>query len=150
MALAPRRQVVWTDVDFALNVAQERGVVLCIVAGTTADGEVALANPTGLNVTPVGVLLDDIEDLNFDRHGEYLQRNVSDIGSVVGLAVKADLDTDQITGTPVAGDKAYLNANGTVSPTQLLDGVTGQNAPQVGVFRSAPNANGFARVHFDL
>jgi len=151
MALAPRRQPNWTEVHFALNEVAERGKIVCINAGTTAAGEVTgLAVPTGLLVYPVGILLDDVESMNYDRHGEFLQRNVSDVGSVVGIAPKGDYETNLLVGTPVAGAPAYLGASGYISATQLLDGTTGKNAPQVGVFRTAANANGFALVHIDL
>ena len=151
MALAPRRQQVWTEVHFALNEVAERGKIVCIDAGTTADGEVTgLATPTGLNVYPVGILLDDVESMNYDRHGEFLQRMVVDVGSVVGIAAKGDFETDQITGTPTAGAPAYLGASGLISTTQLLDAVTGKNAPLIGYFRTTTNANGFALVHIDL
>lgn len=149
MSLAPSRQVFATNIKYALNEVAERGVVACIVAGTTANGEVTTsAVPTGVGVQPIGMLLDDVEDMNFDRHGEYRQRNVVDVGSVVGLAAKADLETDRITGSPVAGDDMFLGPNGTVSPTQLTDGIT--SAPRLGYFQSAPNANGFAAIHLDL
>ena len=151
MALAPRRQQIWTEVHFALNEAAARGKIVCIDGGTTAAGEVTgLATPTGLNVHAVGILLDDVENMNYDRHGEFLQRNVSDIGSVVGIGAKGDYETDQIAGTPVAGAPAYLGVSGLISADLLLDGDTGKNSPQVGVFRSILNANGFALVHIDL
>ena len=58
MALSPRRQQLWTEVHFAMAVASERGV---IVSHTTNAGEVSLANPTGVGVAPIGVMLDDVE-----------------------------------------------------------------------------------------
>jgi hypothetical protein len=149
MALSPSRQDLHQNVDFSLNEVAERGKICCIVTGTTAVGEVtAAAVPTGVGVTPVGMLLSDVESLNYDRHGEYRQRNVVDVGSVVGLSFEGEFKTDQITGAPVAGNKAYLGVNGTLSPTQLTDGVT--PAPLLGKFLSAPDANGFAKVRIDL
>jgi len=144
MALAPSRQDLHQNVRYALNEVAERGKIVCLVPGTTAPGEVtAQAVPTGLGVQPVGVLLDDVEDLNYDRHGEYRQRNVSDVGSVVGIGTHGDYETDQLSGTaPVAGNPAYLGTNGTVTPD------TG--GPRVGFFLSGVNANGFAVVHIDL
>ena len=149
MALSPSRQEFQTNIDHSLNEVAERGKICCIVPGTTAVGEVtAAATPTGVGVMPIGLLLDDVEDLNFDRHGEYRQRNVVDVGSVVGLCQEGEFLTDQVTGTPAAGNVAYLNVNGTVSPTRLTDGVT--PAPIVGKFLSAKNANGFAKVRIDI
>ena len=151
MALAPSRQQQHTLVRFALNQVSERGVICSILPGTTAAGEVTVsAAPTGVGLRAVGVLLDDVEDLNFDRHGEYRQRNVVDVGSVIGLANEGDFETDQITGaTPLAGQTAYLGANGSLTTTQADDGL-GNVAPELGYFLSGPNANGFAAVHLDL
>ena len=151
MALAPSRQVFQTNIKYALNEVTERGKICCLVAGTTAAGEVtAAAVPTGLAVQPVGMLLDDVESMNYDRHGEYRQRNVVDVGSNIGLCNKGDLETDQITGTtPVAGQDAFLGVAGSVTTTQADDGL-GNLAPRVGYFQIAPDANGFASVHVDL
>ena len=151
MALAPSRQVFQTNIKYALNEVTPRGRLVCLIPGTTAAGEVtAAATPTGLLVKPVGVLLDDVEDLNFDRHGEYRQRNVVDVGSNIGIATEADLETDQLSGTaPVAGNPAYLGTGGTFTPDQADDGL-GNLAPLVGWFQSGTNANGFAAVHVDL
>lgn len=148
MALAPGRQVRATNIDYALNAVTERGVIVGKLPGTTAVGEVAVVSPTGTNVQAIGILLDDVEDMNYDRHGEFLQRNVVDVGSIVGLADEGEFWTDRITGSPVEGNKAYLSTNGTVSPAQLTDGIT--SAPQVGIFLSAPNANGFAKIRLDI
>jgi len=147
MALAPRRQDKWTEVHFAMAAASERGV---IVSHTATAGEVShLAVPTGSGPTaPVGILLDDVEAMNFDRHGEYRNRNVVDVGSVVGISVKGDFETNQIQGTPTPGAAAYLHVSGLISPTQLTDGLN--PAPLLGRFRTGLNANGFALVHIDL
>ena len=145
MALSPRRQQLMTEVHFAMAVASERG---CIVSHTANAGEVGLAVATGVGVSPVGVMLDDVEAMNFDRHGEYRNRMVVDVGSVVGIGVKGDYETNLVVGTPSPGDTAYLAASGWVSPVQLTDGITA--APVVGKFRTSKNANGFALVHIDL
>ena len=146
MALAPSRQNLQDEVHFAMNVVSERGVV---VSHAATDGEVTLANPTGALTSAIGVLLDDVEAMNFDRHGEYRNRNVVDVGSVVGIAAKGDYETNMILGTaPTPGAPAYLHTSGNISADQLTDGIT--LAPQVGKFRTGLNANGFALVHIDL
>jgi hypothetical protein len=144
MALAPSRQVFQTNIKYALNEVTPRGRVVCLVPGTTAAGEVtALANHLDPLTKPVGILLDDVEDLNYDRHPEYRQRSVVDVGSVVGIATEADLETDQLSGTaPVAGNPCYLGAGGTLTPDA--------GGPLLGWFQSGVNANGFAAVHIDL
>jgi len=142
MALAPSRNPLEDTVRYALNAVAERGLVVCMSA-TAGEVEV-VADPTVGPPKAVGVLLDDVEDMNFDRHGEYRQRNVVDVGSAVGVATKGVYETDKITGTPSQGDVAYLHNNGYVSPTDL------GSCPVVGYFMSAKNANGFAAVKFDL
>lgn len=151
MALAPSRQDHHQLVRYALNQVSERGVIVTMLPGTTAAGEVTVsAAATGVALRAVGVLLDDVEDMNYDRHGEYLQRNVSDVGSVVGISNHGDFETDQLSGpTPVQGQPAYLGANGTLTTAQADDGL-GNVAPLCGWFLSGPNANGFAAVHIDL
>lgn len=146
MALGPNRQVFQTTIKYAVNEVAARGGIL--VASTTAGEATYTANPTGSAVYPIGILLDDVEDLNFDRHPEYLQREVVDVGSVVGIANKGEFETDQIVGTPTQGQPAYLHPNGQIGATQLTDGLN--PAPRVGIFRSALNANGFASVLVDL
>lgn len=146
MGLGPNRQVFQLNGDFAINAAAERGGVACT---TATAGEVAYqVSPTGSTTNPIGVLLTDIEDMNFDRHPEYRQRNVDDIGSVVALCTKGELETNLIVGTPSQGQKAYLHPSGYVGATQLTDGLN--PAPQVGRFLSAKNALGYAKVKIDL
>lgn len=146
MALGPNRQVFQDTIRYAVNEAAARGGILCTSA--TAGQLTYVVNPTGAGVQPVGILLDDVEDLNYDRHPEYLQRNVLDIGGGVGVANKGEFETDLIVGTPAQGNPAYLHPSGYIGPTQLTDGLN--PAPRIGTFRSALDANGFASVLVDL
>jgi hypothetical protein len=147
MGLGPNRQIFQTNIDFAVNEAAERGGILS--ASTTAGEATYLASPTGAAVYPIGILLDDVEDMNFDRHPEYLQREVVDIGSVVGIVNKGELTTNMtFNATPAQGLPAYLWASGYISPTQLTDGV--YTAPRIGTYRGAIDANGYVKVLVDL
>lgn len=147
MALGPNRQVFQTTIDYAVNAAAERGIILSY----SATAGQATADADGSGASPIGILLTDVESLNFDRHPEYLQRDVSDVGSVVAIANKGVFDTDQVVAgqTPAQGNTAYLHPNGQVGTTQLNDGV-GNTSPIVGVFRSSLDANGFVRLLVDL
>lgn len=146
MALGPNRQQFETRIRYAMNQVAERGGIVC--ASTTAGEVQYAATPTGTSVLPLGILLDDVEDLNYDRHPEYLQRNVVDVGSMVGIANRGEYQTNLISGTPTQGQAAYLHQSGYVSPTQLSDGVN--PAPRVGTFLTAKDANGYATVYVDL
>lgn len=147
MALGPNRQVFQTtSPKYAMNSAAERGGIVC---ATTTAGQVAYqVVPTGTPVLPIGLLMDDMESMNFDRHPEYLQRNVVDIGSLVSIANKGEFQTNLIVGTPTQGQVAYLHPTGYIGATRLTDGIN--PAPVVGVFRTAKDANGFALVLVDL
>lgn len=146
MSLGPNRQVFQTTIRYAVNEAAARGGILC--TSTTVGAATYVTNPTGSSVQPIGILLDDVEDLNYDRHPEYLQREVIDIGGVVGIANKGVFQTDLIVGTPAQGNAAYLHPSGYIGPTQLTDGLN--PAPRIGTFRTAKDANGFADVLVDL
>jgi hypothetical protein len=146
MGLGPNRQVSEINIDFALATVGERGAIAC---SSATAGEVELrVVPTGAGVNPLGLLMGDIEDMNYDRHPEYRQRNVDDIGSVVALLTRGEVETNLVIGTPAQGDPAYLHPSGWVGGTRLTDGVN--PAPLVGRFLSAKNALGYAKVRIDL
>jgi hypothetical protein len=144
MALGPRRKVDYANLTefFAMNMVGERGGIVC--ASSTAGEVEYFASPTGATRLPVGILLDDVESLNFDRHPEYLQRNVVDVGSQVSIASRGEFQTNLVVGTPTQGQTAYLHQSGYISATQLSDGII--SAPAVGKFRTGPDANGFVHV----
>ncbi len=146
MALGPRRKVDYSNLTefFAMNMVGERGGIVC--ASTTAGEVEYFVSATGAARLPVGILLDDVESLNFDRHPEYLQRNVVDVGSQVSIATRGEFQTNLVVGTPTQGQTAYLHSSGYISATQLSDGIS--PAPAVGTFRTGPDANGY--VHFAL
>jgi len=146
MALGPNRQVFQTTIRYAVNEASVRGGVLSTSA--TAGAATYLVSPTGAGVQPLGILLCDVEDLNYDRHPEYLQREVIDIGGVVGIVNKGELQTNLVVGAPAQGNPAYLHPMGFIGPVQLTDGLN--PAPRVGTFRTGLDANGFAVVLVDL
>jgi len=147
MALGPNRQVFQTTIDFAVNAAAERGGILSYSA---TAGEAAY-DADGSGALPLGLLLDDVESMNFDRQPEYLQRNVVDIGSTVGVANEGVFDTNMVVTSPAPaqGLPAYLHPGGQVGTAQLDDGL-GNVSPRVGTFRSAVDANGYVRLLVDL
>lgn len=146
MGLGPNRQVFHDNIDYSMAAAAERGGVVC--ASTTAGEVEYRVVPTGSTVYPLGVLMGDIEDMNYDRHPEYRQRNVDDIGAVVGIISAGELETNFIVGTPSQGQPAYLHPSGWIGATRLTDGLN--PAPQVGVFLAAKNSLGYAKVRIDL
>ena len=159
MALRESRRVEATSIDYIVTAAAERGGLL-----TSSSGAVAAYNtnigtiPSG--VVPVGVLMEDIEEQNYLTHPQRYHRNVSDIGSVVGVMTKGEVWTDFIDGYAKphvhAGKTAYLTHSGLVTTREFAPGVVG-SLPQmgesgvvVGRFLSSIDSDGFVKVRIDL
>jgi len=161
MALQPSRQVFQTLVDGTVSGVAERGGIMCFVPGVA--GLVAYADATAVSgqlVQPLGLLLDDVEALNYYNHPEYRQRNVVPQGSVVGLATEGEFWTDFVevtgpgglsVGTYAPGDVLYLADNGQVSRNNgtLNNGATAKRYV-VGKALSARGSDGFMKVRIDL
>lgn len=155
MGLLQQRQVMDTLVDCTVSGVAERGGILSYVPGVV--GECAYADATatsGAVALPAGLLLDDVEALNFMRHPEYRQRNVVPQGSVVGIATEGEFWTDFVeqttadgvsVGTYAPGDLLYLGDNGQVSRLNVL-GIR----PLIGRALSSLSADGFLKVRVDI
>ena len=162
MGLGALRQIFQTNIDVQVNTVAERGGVLSIVSGATVGVTVGAyaANPSGAK--PIGILLDDVESMNFATHPEYRQRNVVDIGNVVGIVTKGEVQTDFIPSdltTIAAGDPAYLYTNGNVVTRayviarggQVQDGTntSASAVAKVGRFLSPEDSNGFVKLYIE-
>lgn len=161
MALQGTRQVMDTLVDCTVSGVSERGGIMSYVPGV--NGLCAYADATavsGLVALPAGLLLDDVEDLNFMLQPEYRQRNVVNKGSVVGLATEGEFWTDFYettgpgnisVGTYVPGDLLYLADNGKVSRNNgtFNNGATAKR-PLVGRCLSAATSDGFLKIRIDI
>lgn len=160
MALQSNRQVFQTLVDQSVSGIAERGGVLSFVPGV--NGLVAYANAqavSGQVVQAAGLLLDDVEAMNFYNHGEYRQRNVVPQGSVVGIAEEGEFWTDFVettlagitVGTYATGDVLYLADDGKVSRNNGTFGNLGTaKRVVVGKALSALGSDGFLKVRIDL
>ena len=162
MALLGSRQIWQTNIDCTVSGVAERGGVLSFVPGVA--GLCAYADATAVSgqlVNPAGLLLDDVEDINYMRNPEYRQRNVVPLGSVVGIAVEAELHTDfvetgtltdgQAVGTYVAGDPLFLGDLGEVSRNNGTFG-NGATAIRVSVGNAlgTVSADGFLKIRLEL
>jgi len=157
MALREWRRVEATTIEYVVNTAHERGGVLSASSGQVAAYDTSI---TPSSVVPIGILLEDIESMNFMTHPQYYQRNVSDLGSKVGILTKGEVETDMLDYDAEAhidaGQKAYLTHSGLLTIEAMAPGVEGSNAEQgtsgvyVGRFLSTVDSDGFARVRIDL
>lgn len=155
MALLESRQVFHTHIDCTVSGVAERGGVLSFVPGV--DGLCDYLNAAAVSgqlARPVGILLIDVEALNYFNHPEYRQRDVVPQGSAVSVATQGELWTDFVetttadgasVGTYAPGDILYLADNGQVSRQQIAG-----LRPVVGKALSALTADGFLKVDLEL
>lgn len=155
MSLGESRQVFHTNVDCTVSGVAERGGVLSYVPGVAGLCEYADATAvSGQLSKPAGLLMDDVEDLNYYRHPEYLQRNVVPKGSVVGQITDGEIWTDFVetatadgasVGTYIPGDTLYLADGGQVSRQQ----VHGARVV-IGKVLEGLTADGFLKIRIEL
>lgn len=155
MALKSDRYELQTDISFFYNAgtATRGGVV---VHDTTAGSGAAMDQ--GVNLVkyaavtaasrPVGVLLNDV--VNKDLTRTHLNQHKDEVqkGGKVTVLRKGYVVTNNITGTPVAGDAAYachVNA-GNLRP----DSPGSSGVLQVGRFLTSKDADGYAKVEVNL
>jgi hypothetical protein len=157
MALREWRRVEATTIEYIVNTAHERGGVLSATSGQIAAYDTSV---TPSSIVPIGILLEDIEAQNYMTHPQRYQRNVSDLGSKVGILTKGELETDMLEPAAEAhidaGQKAYLTESGYLTIEALAPGVVDSNSDigtsgvYIGRFISTVDSEGFARVRIDL
>jgi len=147
MALKGDRNVLETDISFFINVEAEKGQLLCV--GTQGSGaamdhaEQLATTASGTNV-PLGIILNDVVDIDQTRQHINWHKDEVQKGSKCTILTKGTVVTDKITGNPTAGMVAYLNANGTIG-AQAHGETTA-----VGRFLSTKDADGYAKVAINL
>lgn len=145
-----------TTMDYVLNRAAEPGTV--VVASGTA-GLVDIAGGTAAEVGasgifPIGVLLNAREEMNYAKELERVQYDTDDIGTVVTLLRRGELDTNLVVanaGVAIApGQPAYLAPNGQIGNANLSVGSGNEEKQRVGQFMSAVDSDGYAQVRIEL
>lgn len=152
MALKPDRIELLTDVSFFMNTVAERGGVVSVVTATSGVG-VSMDNANAVvaygvsasGAKPVGVLLNDVVNLDLTRQHINWHRDEMQVGGKVTLLRQGQVTTNMIVSgaTPSAGADAYVGANG-------LIGTSSTNAVKVGQFLSAKDTDGYAKVSVNL
>lgn len=141
-----------TTMDFVLNRAAEPGTVV-VASGTAGLVDVVAADQiTASGIYPVGVLLNTREAFNYAKEFERFQYDTDDIGTVVTLLRRGELETNLVVengGAIVPGAPAYLAPDGKVGNARL--GVSGQEEDQrVGQFLSAVDSDGYVTLRIEL
>ena len=134
----------------ALEILKANGLSACGVAMDSTSNVVTLAaNSSGAK--PVGLLLTEFVDLDLTRQPVNWHKNQSNIGEKASIMTKGWVTTDQIYGTPTAGQWAVLSSSGTITGVDQFDVSIDYTArPRVGTFRTSVDEAGFASVYIDL
>ena len=149
MALKPDRVETLTDISFFMDAAETRGGVATLVTGGSGvamdDSNASVAyNATASGKVPMGILLNDVVSIDLTRQHINYHKDEVPVGSKVALLRLGQVTTDKISGTPSAGDGAYVSVSGLLSDTQET------GAYQVGTFLSSKDADGFAKVAVNI
>ena len=124
MALKSDRSVLDTDISFFMNEAATRGGIASVSTGGSGaamdQGEALVtyaAVPSGK--VPVGLLLNDM--VNIDLTRQHLNQHKDEVqkGGKVTLLRKGYVVTDNIQGSPSAGDPAYVAHSGNLAASDL-------------------------------
>lgn len=156
MALKPDRVIEMTlDAgSVILNDVAAKGSILCW--STTGSGSVLgdahgvvqlAADASGLKVA--GVLLQDFVNINETLFHRNFNKEEAVIGDFADVASRGHVMTNKYTGSPTNQAKAYLTANGVVTPTVSATGGT-VATPFVGKFGGVPDEDGYVKLHFAL
>lgn len=152
-----------TDISYYMNHTATRGRIVCHdTSGSGAAMDQALAvvaTPTG-GVTPTasvsgkkpaGLLLNDVVNNDLTRVHQNWHKDETNLGGKVTLLRNGWVVTDLIVAgqTPTAGQSAYFDANGYLTPTNPDTG-SGTWPKSVGTFGSAKDADGYAKVFINI
>ena len=150
MALKPDRVELLTDVSFFMNTTATRGgVVSAVTAGSGVsmdDSSAVVAYAATVSGSkPLGILLNDVVDLDLTRQHINWYKDEVQKGGKVTLLRQGQVTTDMIVSaaTPSAGDDAYVGVSG-------LIGTSSTNSVKIGQFLSAKDADGYAKVSVNL
>jgi hypothetical protein len=152
MALKADRIEKETDISYFMNEVAERGGVVTLSgnggSGAAMDQGVNLvtylANPSG-NFRQVGVLLNDVVNIDLTRQHLNQYKNEVQRGSKVTLLRKGYVVTNMIQGTPTSHSSAFVGHSGNFSAVSL----SGHNGV-VGEFMTRRDQDGFAKVEVNF
>ena len=150
MALKSDRIELLTDVSFFMNTTATRGGVVSVNVATSGlgvsmdDANAVIAYAATVSGSlPVGILLNDVVNIDLTKQHINWHKDEVQVGGKVTLLRNGQVTTNFLAGTPSAGAKAYVGANGTI-------GTSSTNAVEIGQFLSATDADGYAKVSVNL
>ncbi len=154
MALKADRHELDVDISFFMNETAEKGQIVSIStagSGAAMDQAGALVSIQGANgsVIPVGVLLNDVVDLDLTRQHINFHKDEVQKGGKVSILKKGYVVTDQIEGTPTAGALAFMDDADT-GKFAVAASVDDTEYTAVGRFMSTKDEDGYCKVEVNL
>lgn len=155
MALKPDRRVIQDNVFFFMNHVAERGGI--VVAKTFGSGiatdqssAVVEYSSSTSGAQPIGLLLNEVVDVDLTRQMQNFHKDEVQKGSKVTLLQIGEVVTNLLHSgiTVAAGEKAYLHDEGRITNSQTDLGAN--LSPQVGLFLSKKDEDGYARVYINI
>ena len=152
MALKSDRNEVQTDISFFMNEVATRGGVVSMStggSGAAMDQGVALVTYTAASgKAPMGVLLNDMVNLDLTRQHINQHKDEVQKGGKVTILRKGYVVTNNIEGTtPTAGAQAFPAHSGNLSITDVVGDGT---VSAIGRFLSTIDQDGYAKVEINL
>ena len=151
MALKSDRNEIQTDISFFMNETAERGIIVtALTQGSGAamdDSSAAVSIPdAGVSaLKPVGLLLNDVVDLDLTRQHINFAKDEMQQGGKVTLLRIGTVTTDQISGSITMGEAAHFAIGGT-----LCSATASSQSIQVGRWLSKKDADGYAKVAINI
>jgi hypothetical protein len=155
MALKADRNELDVDISYFYNAgtAERGGVVALSSAGSGAAMDQAGAKvaytAAANDVIPVGVLLNDVVNLDLTRQHINWHKDEVQKGGKVAVLKKGYVVTNMITGTPTAGALAYLD-DATAGNLTIKANVDSTEYIHVGRWMSTKDEDGYAKVEINL
>ena len=159
MALKADRFEESTDISYFSSTTGVMGQVVCLdpaslagASGAALDqGENTVSPQTAVpGDVPVGILLNDVVNKDLTRTHLNQYKDEVQVGGKVTVLTRGWVVTNNITGTPKAGDLAYASATpaGEIGNSAADAEATGNLA--LGRFMSRKDADGYAKVYINL
>ena len=152
MALRPDRDEHLTDLSFFMNETAERGILVAAsTQGSGAamdDSTAAVKVPTAVADKPVGVLLNDVVNLDLTRQHLNFAKDEVQQGSKVLVLRVGTVTTGQISGAITMGDVAHFTNLGNLCSATAID--SGPASAVIGRWLSKKDADGFAKVAINI
>jgi hypothetical protein len=150
MALKPDRIELLTDISFFSNAVSERGgVVSAVTSGSgvamdDANAVVAYA-ATVSGSKPLGILLNDVVNLDLTRQHINWHKDEVQLGGKVSLLRQGQVTTNMLVAaiTPAAGVDAYVGASG-------LIGTSSTNSVKIGTFLGSKDSDGYVKLSVNI